>query len=211
MGRPISSNYFGAGVGKVAITFHNGTSVVNGYILRQSGTRQYVATVDGVTGFVVHLASTTAVATALTAGMATIKMVDSSGTTKYVQKLMGTTCIDTTGVVSSWSTASAVGTTLKIGIIVAPTSGMSVNTIANQVHAVQFTVTGTYTGTAPGVLQVKVGNGSYVNTTTPTVSNGTFSFPITIPSAATGTTISVRDFTNSVAGVTATSVAFDVT
>jgi hypothetical protein len=42
MGRPISNRLFGNTAGKIAVTFHNGTAVVDGFIIKQTGSRRFL-------------------------------------------------------------------------------------------------------------------------------------------------------------------------
>ena len=53
---PISKLNFGPH-GKIAVTYHNGTSVVAGYILKQVATKKFIVTTDGVTKFKCALAA----------------------------------------------------------------------------------------------------------------------------------------------------------
>jgi hypothetical protein len=42
MGRPIAKKNFGNTAGKIAVTFHNGTAVVDGYIIKQLGSKRFL-------------------------------------------------------------------------------------------------------------------------------------------------------------------------
>lgn len=42
MGRPLAKSNFGNTAGKIAVRVHNGTAVVNGFIIRQLGARRFV-------------------------------------------------------------------------------------------------------------------------------------------------------------------------
>ena len=56
MGATIPADYIGKDPGKISIKFFNGTEVVNGFIVRQTGSRRYVVSQDGETEFTVTLA-----------------------------------------------------------------------------------------------------------------------------------------------------------
>lgn len=70
----IPVEYIGGDPGKIAIKFFNGTEVVEGYIVKQTGTRRYVVTQDGVTEYTVKLVRTMADLQNMGAGMATIEV-----------------------------------------------------------------------------------------------------------------------------------------
>lgn len=69
--RPISMLNFGNRSGRIAVSFHNGTSVVSGHIVKQTGEKRYVVS-NGSGQHIVTLAQTVDEATDLTAGLATI-------------------------------------------------------------------------------------------------------------------------------------------
>jgi hypothetical protein len=54
---PIPSDYIGNEPGRISVRFHNGTEVVDGFIVKQTGTVRYVVS-DGVEEYVVRLANT---------------------------------------------------------------------------------------------------------------------------------------------------------
>lgn len=62
--RPLNNRFFGVGNGKIAIIFHNGSNVVNGYIVKQMGTTSYIVS-DGTIKKQVWLAQDTATASML--------------------------------------------------------------------------------------------------------------------------------------------------
>lgn len=103
MGRPLNSRNFGPGAGKIVITFNDGENVVDGYIVKQTGTRRYQVTADGVNITEVTLAETTAAAENLVEGAATIKAQDSEGNVSYVTTLQSVTALTTSGVAVTWS------------------------------------------------------------------------------------------------------------
>ena len=69
--RPISMLNFGNRSGRIAVSFHNGTSVVTGYVVKQTGEKRYVVS-NGSGESIVTLAQTADAAANLTAGLATI-------------------------------------------------------------------------------------------------------------------------------------------
>jgi hypothetical protein len=68
---PISGDNMGSDAGRIAILFHNGVEVVDGFLIAQIGTRRYLVS-DGAGEFKVILAKTVEAATNLQPGYATI-------------------------------------------------------------------------------------------------------------------------------------------
>lgn len=101
---------FGAGAGKVKIRYHNGTSPVTGYIVKQIGVRRYRVTTDGTTTYDVVLAENTTLAQTLTAGFATIQVTPFGGGTENVHLLQGYKCYTTQGNQISWMLTGAAKT-----------------------------------------------------------------------------------------------------
>jgi hypothetical protein len=219
MGRPLSNAFFGAEDGKIAIQFHNGTSVVTGYIVKQMGSTRYQVTVDGTTMFVVSLAQTTDEAETLVAGMATIVATLADDSEVFVKNLQNFTAWTTEGLAINWNNANNVdaATLGVVGTEPEPepepevTEVMALDTIEDQETGVAFTVSGSFEGAAPTKMQYRVDAGTWTNVTGLTVEGIEFSFAITIAQAGTGVTVSVRDFSGDVIGVSATSATFDVT
>jgi hypothetical protein len=69
----IPSDYIGGDSGRIAIIFNNGSEVVTGYIVKQTGTRRYDVS-DGTTECSVTLARTLADIQNLGPGLATIEI-----------------------------------------------------------------------------------------------------------------------------------------
>jgi hypothetical protein len=69
----IPSDYFGSDSGKIAIIFNNGTEIVSGSIVKQTGTRRYIVS-DGASEYTVVLARTIADIENLPPGTATIEV-----------------------------------------------------------------------------------------------------------------------------------------
>jgi hypothetical protein len=99
MVKPVNSKFFTNENVKILISFHNGTGVVTGYIVRQIGTSRYVVTVDGTTMFTVQLAQTTAQAGTLTAGYGTIQFT----TGAYIKVIRDKQAVTTEGAVVLWN------------------------------------------------------------------------------------------------------------
>jgi hypothetical protein len=122
---PINKNVFGSGVGKMSIQFHNGTSVVTGYIVKQTGTKRFVATVDGVNTFVVTLAPTLAIAQALTAGYANLLVTPASGPAEHVATIYASTLVTLEGNTYRWTLGAAAAPDLVSVASVAPPLAIS--------------------------------------------------------------------------------------
>lgn len=212
MGRPLSSNFFGAEDGKVAIKFHNGTSVVTGYVVRQVGSTRYEVTANGTDNFFVLLAQTTDEAENLVEGYGTIEATLADDSDVFVRNLQSHSLITTEGLGAVWNNEND-DNAATLGVVTtppAPTSAITVSAVGNQTTAVTFTVSGTFTGTAPTKLQYRINSGSWLVVSSPTIGSGTYSFSAVVNAAGTGTTISVRDFSGDVTGVSGTSAAFNV-
>ena len=86
MGRPLNKRYFGtptAGGNEIKVQFHNGTGSVNGWIVKQKGSKKFLCSdgTDTATCTLVDKASA-----ALAAGEMTIT-VDDNGTARQVVKI----------------------------------------------------------------------------------------------------------------------------
>ena len=89
MGRPLNKKFFGAptaGGNEIKCAFHNGTGPVNGYIVKQLGSKKFRCT-DGVVEKDCFL--TNAAAAALTAGQMSIVVKDDAAAVKQVTKISG--------------------------------------------------------------------------------------------------------------------------
>ena len=89
MGRPLNKRFFGApttGGNEIKVQFHNGTASVNGYIVKQLGSKKFRCT-DGIIEkdcFLVDKA-----AAAIAAGEMSIVVKDDAGAVKQVTKIAG--------------------------------------------------------------------------------------------------------------------------
>ena len=89
MGRPLNKKYFGAptaGGNEIKVQFHNGTSSVNGYIVKQLGSKKFRCT-DGVATTDCLLVDKAA--GAIAAGEMSIVVKDDGGTVRQVIKIAG--------------------------------------------------------------------------------------------------------------------------
>jgi hypothetical protein len=89
--------------------------------------------------------------------------------------------------------------------VVNPNTVLTVNTPTTQTVGTAFTLSGTYTGTAPASLDYQKEDGTWVQASSPTISGGTYSFSVTPTTATASRTISVRDHTyTSIVGTSGT-------
>ena len=107
MGRPLNKKFFGAptaGGSEIKVQFHNGTKSVNGYIVKQLGSKKFRCT-DGVIEkdcFLVDKA-----AAAIAAGEMSIVVKDDAGAVKQVTKISGKKVTLDTGTTISWNFSNA--------------------------------------------------------------------------------------------------------
>ena len=138
---------FGEKAGRIAVKFYNGSSVVTGWIVKQTGSRKFKVTADGTTFFYTTLAQTTSQLTALTAGtgpdaalragLCTVEVTPYGGSTENVMAIQSKKLLTIQGSHLQWGvtfTASATGHgTISLVANSAPTVA---NTIPNQVATV---------------------------------------------------------------------------
>ena len=89
MGRPLNKRFFGTPTeagNEIKVQFHNGTGSVNGWIIKQLGSKKFRCT-DGVVEKDCFL--TNAAAAALTAGQMSIVVKDDAAAVKQVTKISG--------------------------------------------------------------------------------------------------------------------------
>jgi len=102
MGRPINKRYFGpptAGGNEIKVQFYDGSASVNGWIVKQLGSKKFRVT-DGTTTkdcFLVDKASG-----ALAADEMTITVKDDGGTARQVTKISGRKATIDTGASLAW-------------------------------------------------------------------------------------------------------------
>jgi len=108
MGRPLNKRFFGAPTAngnEIKCAFHNGTASVNGYIVKQLGSKKFRCT-DGVATTDCFL--TNAAAAALTAGQMSIVVKDDAEAVKQVTKITGRKMtLENTGTTVAWNFSAA--------------------------------------------------------------------------------------------------------
>ena len=105
----IPVDYIGGDQGKIAIDFNNGSQVVRGFIVRQTGSRRYVVS-DGANHYTVKLARTLEDVKALPVGYATIEVFPFiagvvSDTAEHVHRIEQFQCFTVEGHRYSWKFA----------------------------------------------------------------------------------------------------------
>ena len=107
MGRPLNKRFFGApttGGNEIKVQFHNGTASVNGYIVKQLGSKKFRCT-DGISEkdcFLVDKA-----AAAIAAGEMSIVVKDDAGAVKQVTKISAKKVTLDTGATIAWNFSDA--------------------------------------------------------------------------------------------------------
>jgi len=102
MGRPLNKRYFGpptAGGNEIKVQFHNGTGSVNGWIVKQLGSKKFRCTdgTDTEDCFLVDKATGN-----VAAGEMTITVKDDGGTARQVTKISGRKATIDTGASLAW-------------------------------------------------------------------------------------------------------------
>jgi hypothetical protein len=112
MGRPIAKKNFGNTAGKIAVTFHNGTAVVDGYIIKQLGSKRFL-----VGGFA--LAQATG---ALTTGQCAIAITPHGGAATRAKSIstFRVTAINGTSFKYKLGVASAAAGEATVAVLAAP-------------------------------------------------------------------------------------------
>lgn len=118
MGRPINRSNFGPEENKIAIKFHNGSSVVTGHIIKQMGSRTFLCS-DGTVEKVCTLAKTSDEAAALTGNICTIE-VETTGGTEYVTRIASNKLTTTAGNQVDWKVDATGPGQGSIGKVPAP-------------------------------------------------------------------------------------------
>ena len=147
MGRPLNKRFFGAptaGGNEIKVQFHNGTASVNGYIVKQLGSKKFRCT-DGVTEkdcFLTNVAGTD-----LTAGQMSIVVKDAANAIKQVTKISGrkVTVEGTTSI--AWAYAAATATVVEM-----EEAGDGSEVAASTMNACTKADPGAVTCTAPHLL-----------------------------------------------------------
>lgn len=108
--KPVNKLNFGAGPGTIKVSYHNGTTTVTGYIVKQLSATKWVVTTNGVAEFTCKLAKNgTPVA-----GEFTIQAFPltngTPGSAKKVVKMLGNHVTCTDGTRYMWSLGNPTGT-----------------------------------------------------------------------------------------------------
>ena len=113
MGRPLNKRFFGtptAGGNEIKVQFHNGTGSVNGWIVKQLGSKKFRCT-DGTAVKDCFLVDKSAAdgdtPAAVTAGEMTITVKDDAGALKQVTKIAGRKVTLDTGATIAWNFSDA--------------------------------------------------------------------------------------------------------
>ena len=114
MGRPLNKKFFGAptaGGNEIKVAFFNGTESVNGYIVKQLGSKKFRCT-DGVATADCFL--TDAAAAALTAGQMSIVVKDAAEAVRQVTKISGRQMTTDQGNKLGWGFDAAAATVVEM-------------------------------------------------------------------------------------------------
>ena len=88
MGRPLNKRNFGADSGNdIKVQFHNGTSSVNGYIVKQTGSKKFKVRAYGVGTTIYTCRLVDKASAALAAGEMTISVTTDAGAVEQVTKI----------------------------------------------------------------------------------------------------------------------------
>jgi hypothetical protein len=88
MGRPLNKRNFGADSGNdIKVQFHNGTSSVNGYIVKQTGSKKFKVRAYGVATTIYTCRLVDKATGALAAGEMTISVKTDAGVVEQVTKI----------------------------------------------------------------------------------------------------------------------------
>ena len=149
MGRPLNKRFFGApttGGNEIKVQFYNGNTSVNGYIVKQLGSKKFRCT-DGITTkdcFLVDKA-----AAAIAAGEMSIVVKDDDGTVRQVTKISGKKVTLDTGTKISWGFA-AYGD--NAGVVEMEEAGDASEVAATVINAITAADPGAVTTTANHLL-----------------------------------------------------------
>lgn len=153
--KPINSKYFGSGSGKIRIRFHNGTSVVDGFIVKQIGETKYIAS-HGGNDYVVRLTKDNAEAANLTSGVGVIRINNFAGSAAAYTVRMGMLG----ALITNGGSGYSVGNVLTVvgGTGTAATVTVTAVGAGGAITAVTTTTAGLYTA-LPGTLSGNIRGG----------------------------------------------------
>jgi len=103
MGRPLNKRYFGPptpGGNEIKVQFWNGSASVNGWIVKQVGSKRFLCS-DGSNEEVCVLVDKASAA--ITAGEMTITVLDDTATARQVTKIAGRKATLDTGATTAWT------------------------------------------------------------------------------------------------------------
>ena len=114
MGLIIDTDYFGSDPGKIAISFNNGSEIVDGYIINQVGSRRYVVSPlnsDDNNKYTITLARTLDDLVELTPNLGTIKIFPFIGgkissTPEHIHRIEQFVCYTVEGHRYGWKFAN---------------------------------------------------------------------------------------------------------
>ena len=113
MGRPLNKRFFGTPTeagNEIKVQFHNGAASVNGWIVKQLGSKKFRCsdgTVERDCFLVDKSAADGATPAAVTAGEMTITVKDDAGALKQVTKISGKKVTLDTGATIAWNFSAA--------------------------------------------------------------------------------------------------------
>jgi hypothetical protein len=149
MGRPLNKRFFGApttGGNEIKVQFYNGNTSVNGYIVKQLGSKKFRCT-DGITTKDCFLVDKGAAD--ITAGEMSIVVKDDAGAVKQVTKISGKKVTLDTGTKISWGFA-AYGD--NAGVVEMEEAGDASEVAATVINAITAADPGAVTTTANHLL-----------------------------------------------------------
>lgn len=204
---PLRNTLFGNASGKIAVKYHNGSSVVNGYIVKQTGTRSFIVTTDGTTTYPIKLASTQSAVNSLTAGLGTIEIYPVSvGTSAVFSPVYAVNAVS----IVSGGSGYSVGNTLTVTGGTGTAAVFTVSTVSSgAITGLTFSgAAGQYT-VLPGTLAAPNRTLAYTATganATATIAANFTIYALGVGTAGSGYTIGERLVFNGI-GATTTPVA----
>lgn len=167
MPRPLHPRNFQSISGStIKVNYHNGSSAVTGYIVKQLGTKKFRVTTNGTDKFDVEFAQTTGAAETLVAGTCTIVVAPFGGDLEYVKKITSRKLVTTDGNVYKWGytvpTAAGVCRPLTNGDDITPTAFSFVDETDATISTVYTSANVTLAGlTAPTAITISGSGATY--------------------------------------------------
>jgi hypothetical protein len=140
MGRPTNKKNFGSGNDRLSIRFHNGTALVNGFVVKQTGTNTFIVS-DGTNQREIQITSNESLARRLMGlddltSWATISGVD-NGSTVFIRKLTSHKAQLLSGAQRLWNLGTSV-----LGAIAIPTQIQATPALVNVAYATNYSAGG---------------------------------------------------------------------